>query len=266
MVLFRWLHSIRLLKLLLICIPLTTYANPIVSRVLKSGIKSIGKQTLKSNSTRVARLALKYGDESIDLVRMGGPRLQKVLDNASFKEGKNLLSFFQKTGSSGLRILDDPKLHQLILKHGDDIGQLVARHSGNGVKLVSKHGSSSIKSLNRLNRVQGQRLYIVSKQGKLAQVSKLSSTEQSKFWNILSQRGNAVLKWIEHNPKTTLTVATLTAFIAQPDKFLDGVGSILEKIGQGVVIPVLLASLPYLALLGLIFGLVKLSKTKSHST
>jgi hypothetical protein len=106
-------------------------------------------------------------------------------------------------------------LTRLISQHGAQALEAAAKHPGVGAQLGEKLGGEGLSAAKNLTTDQA---IVVARHAD--EIAALPAAERSAFYGKLNKAPGAVVDFLEKHPKTLLTAAGVTAFIAAKDDIL----------------------------------------------
>jgi len=183
-------------------------------------------------TARIEGLAARYGDDAILAVRKGGPSALSLVEAAGADGAKaiRVLSVYGEQGAS--RVLSRPTAMKQFLQHGDEAAGVLVRHPGVAEPLLEKGGAQAVKALSSLEAQSGRRLAMLM-EGELA-----NAAHHPALLDVVGKYGERSVRFIWDNKATLAGGAALTAFLADPEPFLNGARNLTEVAGDAVIKPV----------------------------
>jgi hypothetical protein len=199
-------------------------------------MKKFGKEAAEEGaellSKRIGVLAAKHGDDALTAVKNVGPRALRAAEEAG-EQGGVALQAMARYGDDGLEwVAKSPKGLGLAAKYGDDAAAALAKHKQVAEPLVEQFGNAGAKALRAVDAQSGRRLAMMAGDGELKQIGR---TEQ--LLDVVAHYGDKAADFIWRN-KGALAVGTvLTAFLADPQPFLDGTRDFSQIVAENAVKP-----------------------------
>jgi len=193
----------------------------------KLGIKAAA-EAIDTLAARIESLAGKYGDEVYQAVRNVGPKAVDVLEQSGAKAGK-AAQVMAKLTESQAWLVHRPQSWELVAKFGDDAAQALLKHPGIAESIIEKEGVAGAKALVELSEQNGRRLAMLAGEGELAAIP-----QSPKFLAAVNKYGDKAMDFVWKHKGALAVSATLTAFLANPEKFIDGVTD-LAQVGADTV-------------------------------
>jgi hypothetical protein len=213
--------------------PQSQVAKESAEYVLRKFGKEAAEEGLEKLTTRIEALALKYGDDALAAVRKGGPRALKAVEEAS-SQGAAATRLLAREGDKALWIVENPERLKLLSAYGDDAAEAMLKHKALAEPLVSAFHKPATLALNQIDGQNARRLAKMADDGSLAAIGRTDA-----LLGVVGRYGNRAMDFIWKNKKALAATAALTAFLANPEPFIDGtvdfardfVGPVAETIG-----------------------------------
>jgi hypothetical protein len=201
--------------------------------------KQFGRKAVQEGTEVLARkieaAAVRHGDDIFAAVRRVGPKALPVVEEAG-ERGVLAARAIAKHGDAGVSwIASRPRALSLVAKHGDDAAAVLCKHSGGIAEpVVETFGAPAVRALSKVGPQGGRRLAMMMADGELKAIGRTP-----ELLEVIAKYGEKACSFIWDN-KGALTVgAVLTAFLANPEPFLDGVKSLASTVATEVVRPVI---------------------------
>lgn len=175
-------------------------------------------------ASRIESLAARYGDDAVLAVQKVGPRAFAM---ASGPHAAHAVRILARHGEQGaVRILSRPTAMNHVLKYGDDAAEALVKHPGVAEPLISKTGQQAVTALSKVTQQNGRRLAML--EGNLAKPEVMA---------VVAKHGDRAVDFLWANRATLAGGAALTAFLVNPEPFLNGARDLAEVATDGVVKP-----------------------------
>jgi hypothetical protein len=181
---------------------------------------------------RIESLAARYGDEAIMAVRKGGPEAVGLVEAAGANGAKALRVLAVHGEEGAARVLARPAAMKQFLHFGDEAAMVLVKHPGVAESLVERGGAQAVKALGAVNPRNGRRLAM------LLEEDIAKTGRHAELLGVVSKHGDGAADFIWRNKEVLAGGAALTAFLANPEPFLNGTRDIAEVATDGVVKPV----------------------------
>lgn len=208
----------------------------------ESLLQRFGRQAVREGTevlaTKIEAAAARNGSDVFEAVRKVGPKALPLMEQAG-AHGNQAARVMARHGEHGATwVVSRPRAMSLVLRHGDGAAGVLVKHTGGIAEpVVERFGSQAIRALEASGPQSGRRLAMMMADGELA---KIGRTEE--LLEVVARYGDRSMDFIWKN-KGPLTVgATLTAFLANPETFLNTAQGVTKTVAENVVRP--LADIP----------------------
>jgi hypothetical protein len=179
----------------------------------------VGVETL---TRKIESLAIKYGDEALEAVRKVGPRTLRIVDEAG-EQGLQAVKLLAKYGDEAVWVAANPKRLAIFAKYGDDAAEAMMKHGEIAEPLLTSFGKPAAGALKGISSQNARRLAMMDKSGDLTKIGRTS-----ELLEIIGRYGDRAADFIWRNKGALAVAAVLTAFIANPEPFLNGLINVTE--------------------------------------
>ncbi|HJT35753.1 MAG TPA: hypothetical protein VJ783_27235 [Pirellulales bacterium] len=232
----------RLIVIIIICLavfqPVASYAG-ISSKaareaaefVLRNFGKEAEEQGLQTLTQKIESLGLRYGDDAVAAVKKVGPRTFRYVDEAG-ENGLQSVKLLARYGDDAVWVVAKKDRLALFARYGDDAAEAMMKHGKIAEPLIGSLGKPAAGVLKTVSRQNGRRLAIMAEDGTL---KKIGRTDE--LLRVLGKYGDRGMDFVWRN-KGALAVATvLTAFLANPQPFIDGTADLTSSVAEGIGTP-----------------------------
>jgi hypothetical protein len=220
-----------------VCVrPAVAQKTKAVKETIEYVLEKFGREAAEEGAEKLAAkaeaLALKHGDEVLVAFRKTGPRALKLIDEAgsSGQEAARLLANF---GDDARQIVGNPARMSLAGKYGDEAVQAIIKHPEIAEPVVAAYGKTGAKAMGELGVSNGRRLAGMVDSGELA---KLGRGEE--LLGVVGKYGERGMEFIYKHRKLLAGTAVLTAFLANPQPYIDGTLDLAKLAAENVVKPI----------------------------
>jgi hypothetical protein len=187
-------------------------------RVAREVVESFGREAVEAAEPRVARLVEAYGEEAATVLRKVGPSGVQAME----RFGAPSLRILARWGDDGIRLLavEGDSAVAALARYGDEAVELMIRHPGVGRDLLAQFGGQvlrrplSTESVVALNR--------------LAEPIRASG-RSAEILAVVETFGDRACDFLWRNKGTIFLAAVLTAFLHDPEPYLDGVKQLVVQ-------------------------------------
>ncbi len=196
----------------------------VAEQLVSKGGREVAGESAESIARELGSVAKKYGPSGVEAARKGGPTVFRYLAEGG-ENAPKVVKLFEKHGDRAIHIVSRPKSIAIFLKHGDDAATAMIRHPGIAEDLITPFGASAARALSTLSAQNGRRLAMLAEDGLLTKTGR-----SAELLNVIARYGDKAMEFIWKN-KGALTVgATLVAFLAKPEAFINGAADITKAV------------------------------------
>jgi hypothetical protein len=190
-------------------------------------LKKFGKEAtdLGANSLtqQVEKLAIKHGDDGITAFRNFGPRCIRIVEEAG-EFGTESVKLMAQHGNDALWVVAKKNRLAIFVKYGDDAAVSMMKHKEIVEPLLNSYGKSAASALKAVKPQNSRRIAMMSQDGELAKIGRTN-----ELLEVVGKYGDRAMDFIWENKGALAVGATLTAFLLNPEPFLDNT---IGKIGD----------------------------------
>src|SRR5262249_35126943 len=118
-------------------------------------------------------------------------------------------------------------------RHGDEAAAVLVKHSGGIAEpVVESFGTPAIRALSAVGPRGGRRLAMMMADGELEAIGRTP-----ELLDVIGKYGESAATFVWDNKGALAVGAVLTAFLADPKPFIDGVKSLTETVAVNAVKP-----------------------------
>lgn len=209
----------------------TAAARELAEYVMSKFGKEAAEVGLDKLTVRIEALAVKYGDDALKAVRSVGPRGLRLIEEAGENSSK-VIQLLGRHGDKALWVVENPGRLGLFARFGDDAAEAMLKHKGVAEPLIESLKAPAAKALTAVDGPAARRLAIMAEQGDLALIGR-----SEQLLGVVSRFGNRAMDFIWKNKKPLAVTALLTAFLADPEPFIDGTKELVQSVASNVVTP-----------------------------
>ncbi len=205
-------------------------------------LRKFGREAAKDGASalarRIERAALVHGDDVLKAVRLAGPRGLHLIEEAGThsKQVARLLAIHGEHGA--VYVASRPKAMQLVLRHGEEAAAALVKSRGVALPAVESFGKQAIRAFQAIGSPQNaRRLAMMTADG--GELARIGRTPE--VLAVIEKYGDKAMQFIWTHKGALFVTATLAAFLAEPEAFINGA----KDITQTVVKPI--ADVPAIA-------------------
>lgn len=202
---------------------------------------------------RIEGVAARYGDEALLALRKGGPSALGLVEAAGMDGAKavRVLAIHGEQGAA--RVLSRPTAMKQFPQHGEEAAAVLCRHPGVAEPLIQRGGAGAVQALAKLEAQSGRRLAMLMEK-EVAEVGR-----HPQLLAVVEKHGERAVSFLWRNKGTIAGGTALTAFLLDPEPFLNGTRDLAAVAGETVVQPVVGGFFTLLSVLAGVLGLVLLA-------
>lgn len=206
----------------------TQAAKEAAEFVLRKFGKEAAEESAEKLAVRIESLAAKYGDDAVLAVRQGGPRALRAIEKSG-KYGSQAAELLSRQGDQALWIVESPQRLKLFASYGDDAAEAMLKHKGLAEPLIASFKRPAGRALAAVDGQNARRLSMLAESGELAKIGRTDA-----LLDVIGRYGNRGMDFVWRNKKTLAVAAALTAFLADPQPFIDGTSQLAENFARPV--------------------------------
>lgn len=182
-------------------------------------LKKFGKEAtdigLNTLIKKIEILTTKYGDDAVVAVRKVGPRAFRLVEEAG-EHGLESVKLMAKFGDDSVWIISKKNRLAIFIKYGDDAAESMIKHKEIAETLLNSFGKSSASALKSVSSQNGRRLAMMAEDGALKKIGK-----SDELLETIGKYGDKAMNFIWDNKGALAVSTTLTAFLLNPEPFLN---------------------------------------------
>jgi hypothetical protein len=211
-------------------------------------LRKFGKEAVKDGAQALARriekAALAHGSDVVyQAVKRVGPRGLHLIEEAG-THSKQVARLLASHGEHGaVFVASKPRAMQLVLKHGEEeVAAALVKTRGVALPAVESLGKPAVRAFQAIGTPRNARrlAMMAAEGGELAQIGRTP-----ELLAVIEKYGDKAMRFIWKHKGALAVTATLTAFLVEPEPFLNGVKDITQAMAENTVKP--LAEVPAIA-------------------
>jgi len=198
----------------------------------KFGAKTV-REGSESLAERITASAAKHGDEVYRAVQRVGPRAMNLADEAGPNAGQALRLLSKHGDEAAEWVIRRQAGMKLAQQYGDDAAEVLIKHKGIAEPILENLGKPAVEALGAVGTQGGRRLAMMVQSGDLAKIGQVP-----EVMTVISKYGDPAMDFIWRNKKPLAVGTTLTAFLSEPQAFIEGTTQLAGIAGTTLVQPV----------------------------
>jgi hypothetical protein len=217
----------------------------VASRAIREAVefagRKFGKEVAEEGAERLAvkmtQLAGKYGDDVVVAAfKKVGPRAGRIVGEAG-EHGAVALRLLAQHGDDALPIVARATTLKAVAHYGDDAATAILKHGNVGEEMIERFAHEGAEALARITPQNGRRLAMLAAENQL----------KPELVSVVTRYGDEACDFIWRNKGALAIGATLTAFVASPEEFLDGTQQLTATVAETALQPLAEAAVRPLA-------------------
>ena len=192
--------------------------------VLRKFGKEAAEYGVSSMAERLEKLAARYGTEALQAARRVGPAGIRAVEQAG-EQGDIVVQLLARHGDEALWLTVRSDRLALFARFGDDAAEAMLRHREIAGAFVEQFGVRGARAMKSLGGQNARRLAMLTADGGLHRLGRVE-----EVLDLIARYGDRAMDFVWRNKGALAVSATLAAFLANPEPFLNGTRD-LAKIG-----------------------------------
>jgi len=202
--------------------------------VVKKFGRAAAREGAETLAERIAAGAARHGDDMIAAIRKVGPKALSLADDAGAQAPAALRILSTHGEDAAVWVLRRRVGIKLLARHGEDVAEALVKHKGLAEPVIERLGGPAVGAFRAVGPQGGRRLAMMAQEGgELAAFGRAP-----ELLGVIGRYGDPAMDFIWRN-KGALAVGTaLTAFLADPEAFIDGSNRLASTVADSAVKPV----------------------------
>lgn len=194
-------------------------------------LRRFGREAAKDGASvlarRIEQAAVTHGDDVFKAVRMAGPRGLHLIEEAG-AHSKQVARLLATHGEHGaVYVASKPRAMQLVLSHGEEAAAVLVKSRGVALPAVESLGKPAIRAFQAIGSPQNaRRLAMMAAEG--GELAKIGRTPE--VLAVIEKYGDKAMQFIWNHKGALATTAVLTAFLAEPEPFINGARDVTQTV------------------------------------
>lgn len=200
----------------------------IVAETVEFLLKPLGREAVERTAStlprRVETLVAAHGDEALVALRKGGlPALEAAEQSGS--QAPIVIKLFADYGEKAVWVVSKPRSLAIFVRHGDDAARALTKHGSAVVEPLENFGVPALKAAAALDSRNARRLAMLADDPLLK-----SSGRAEAIFSVLKKGGDRAMDFVWRNKAALAVSSVLTAFLLNPEPFIDGTIALTETV------------------------------------
>ncbi|XZE53595.1 hypothetical protein SH139x_005350 [Planctomycetaceae bacterium SH139] len=206
----------------------------VVKSLLQGMRGAAARESAEQLTARVDKIVVAHGDEGITAIRKVGSPALEVIEQSTAEHAAAAVRLMARRGDESLWIVSNRQRLAYFVRHGDDAAEAMIRHRGIAEPLLHEFGAPAARALAKINSQNGRRLAMMARDGDLQRIGRSEA-----LLAVVARYGDRAMAFIWKHKLKLASAAALTAFIANPEAFLQGTQTLAETAVEHSFAPVL---------------------------
>ena len=191
--------------------------------------KEVAEESAEAVSKRVADAGAKFGEEGLEAMSKVGPRAFGKIAIEAGEHAPAVVKLTAKYGEQAVWVVSKPRGLAVFVKYGEEAATAVMKHPGVAEGAVEQLGVPAARALNAVGGAQARRLGMMIEDGAIK-----GGQQSAGLLDVVARYGDKAMEFIWKNKGALTVAAGLTAFLHDPEPFIQGTKDLVV----GTVAPV----------------------------
>lgn len=207
-------------------------AREMAEYVMKKFGKEVADEGVETLTRKIETVIVRYGDDGVAAIKKVGPRSFRLIEEAG-ENGAESVKLMAKYGDEAIWVVGKKGRLAIFVKYGDDAAEAMIKHGEIAEPLIDKFGDSAALALKSVSSQNARRISMLDDTGELAAIG---STPE--LLAVVGKYGDAAMDFVWKNKGALTVAAALTAFLSDPEPFVNGTRDLAQTVGTTLVEPV----------------------------
>jgi hypothetical protein len=207
-------------------------AREMAEYVMKKFGKEVADESVETLTRKIQTVILKYGDDGVAAVKKIGPRSFRLIEEAG-ENGLKSVKLMAKYGDEAIWVVGKKNRLAIFVKYGDNAADAMIKHGEIAEPLIGKFGDSAALALKKVSPQNARRISMLEDAGELAAIGRTP-----ELLRVVGKYGDKAMDFIWKNKGALTVAAALTAFLANPEPFINGSLNLAKVVSDSVVEPI----------------------------
>ena len=196
--------------------------------------EELGEQGSQVLTARLGALAARYGErEAVQAAQKVGPRVFRLVDEAGGDHATRAAAvrLLGRAGPDAAWVVGRKQSMRLFMKHGDEAAEAMIKHKAIAEPLIDGFGQPAARALRSVSTPNARRLAMMA-DGDLAKIGRTR-----ELMGVIGRYGDNGMNWVWRHKGALATAAVLTAFLNDPEPFINGTVDLAQVAGDSIIKP-----------------------------
>jgi hypothetical protein len=198
-------------------------AKEAAEQLIRRFSKEVADQGVEKLASRVQSVMAIAGDDVLKIIETGGPRALRILEGSG-ADAAVTARLLSKYGDQAIGALESPVRLGLVRQFGQEAGEAIIKHGAVAENLIASAGTPAIRAMKPLTEQGVRRMAMLADEPTTA-----AMVQSPDLLNVIGRYGDRAMDFVWRNKLALAGTATLAAFVANPEPFLDGTRQLVEN-------------------------------------
>jgi hypothetical protein len=185
--------------------------------VIRKFGKEVAGESTEAVSKRIAEVGAKFGAEGLEAMGKVGPRAFGKITIEAGEYASQAVKLTAKYGDEAVWVISKPRGLAVFVKHGEEAATAVMKHPGVAEGAVERLGIPAARALNSVSGAEARRLGMMIEDGAIK-----TGERSAGLLDVVAKYGDKAMEFIWKNKGALAVAAGLTAFLHDPEPFIQG--------------------------------------------
>lgn len=185
--------------------------------VMRKFGKEVAEESAEAVSKRVAEAGAKFGEEGLEAMGKVGPHAFGKITVEAGEHAPAVVKLTAKYGEQAVWVVSKPRGLAVFVKYGEEAATAVMKHPGIAEEAVERLGAPAARALNSVSAAEARRLGMMIGDGAVK-----TGEQSAGLLDVVAKYGDKAMEFIWKNKGALTVTAALTAFLHDPEPFIQG--------------------------------------------
>jgi hypothetical protein len=211
-------------------------AQEVAEYVLQKFGTTAAKGGTRALAVRIEQAAAAHGDEVFKAVRLVGPRALPLIEEAGArsKQVARLLSTHGEQGA--VFVASRPSAMRLLARHGEGAAEVLVKTRGVAERAIESLGTPAVRAFQSVAKPQNARRLAMMAAEEGGELARIGRTPE--LLAVIEKYGDKAMQFIWRHKGALAVGTTLTAFLIEPEPFINGAKDITQIAAEKIAAPI----------------------------
>ncbi|MCU0712221.1 MAG: hypothetical protein MUC43_09185 [Pirellula sp.] len=204
----------------------------LIELVSKKFGSEMSEDAVKALPRGVEQAVKAGGADAVQAIQKLGPKAIRLIDSSG-DEATLAARLLAKYGDDATELVSNPGPMNLVKSLGDDAAETFIKHGAPAEGVLNVGGLAASKAANQLTSRHGRQLIMLAEEESTKQL-----VRSEALMGTIAKLGDKGMDFVWKNKGALLAVGAITAFVANPEPFIDGTASLAQVAAESVANPI----------------------------